>query len=226
MFTATSVENKSVKVEVISQSKNIEIPFYKCSDLDKRNYATVKIGTQVWMAENLAYLPSVNSTYQGSQIVPYYYIYGYQGTDVAVAKQQPNYTTYGVLYNWPAAKTACPAGWHLPTDAEWTILENCLIANGFHYDGTTNGNKIAKSLAATTNWETSSFTGVIGNNLSLNNKSGFSALPGGLFGRMGGFNFIGFYGCWWSDTEATAYGHGILRLDPVPDLRPQQSTPF
>jgi uncharacterized protein (TIGR02145 family) len=63
--------------------------------------------------------------------------YDYNGTSVTDAKATDNYKTYGVLYNWPAAKAACPPGWHLPTDAEWTALENYLIANGYNYDGTT-----------------------------------------------------------------------------------------
>jgi len=206
-FTATSGENKSVKVEVISQSKNIEIPFYKCTDPDKRNYATVKIGTQVWMAENLAYLPTVGPP-KTSTSAPLYYVYGYPGSDVDTAKQQSSYTTYGVLYNWPAAKATCPPGWHLPSDAEWTTLENYLIANGFNYDGTTTGNYIAKSLAATTNWSTYWNIGIIGKDLSLNNKSGFSALPGGYRDNYGDYeNFFGIktFGIWWSSTEYNSY---------------------
>jgi len=87
-------------------------------------YPIVTIGTQCWMAKNLAYLPSVVGPGTGSETTPYYYVYGYDGTDVATAKSQSNYTTYGVLYNWTAANTACPSGWHLPTDAEFTTLTN------------------------------------------------------------------------------------------------------
>ena len=142
-------------------------------------------------------------------------MYGYEGTDVAAAKQQANYTTYGVLYNWPAAMAGasssstnpsgvrgiCPSGWHLPSNSEWQQLEDYLIANGNNYDGTTTGDKIAKSLAATTLWNSSTNTGAIGNNLSLNNKSGFSALPGGSRANDGDFYDIGNYGNWWSSTE-------------------------
>lgn len=96
----------------------------------------------------------------------------------------------------------CPAGWHLPSYAEWTQLENYLIANGYNYDGTTTGNKIAKSMAATTNWHSYSVTGTIGNNLNLNNKSGFSALPGGYrYYFDGAFYSVGFTGDWWSSSE-------------------------
>src|SRR5574344_921488 len=91
---------------------------------DGNQYNWVKIGDQIWMAENLAYLPSVNMVADGSEDAAgsYYYVYGYDGTNVADAKATANYTTYGVLYNWTAALTACPTGWHLPTDAEWTTL--------------------------------------------------------------------------------------------------------
>jgi uncharacterized protein (TIGR02145 family) len=186
-----------------------------------KTYKTVKIGNQEWMAENLAYLPAVHLSSSESYTEPRYYVYGYQGTDVAAAKQQTNYTTYGVLYNWPAAMAGassssanpsgvqgiCPSGWHLPSDAEWEQLRDYLIANGYNYDGSTSGNEIAKSLAAKTHWNTSSWTGVIGNNLSANNSSGFSALPGGYcdddgYGDDdGGFYGIGYHGYWWSSTE-------------------------
>jgi len=91
---------------------------------DSNIYPTVQIGNQCWMAKNLAYLPSVVGPGIGSETTPYYYVYGYNGTSVSAAKATSNYTTYGVLYNWPAANTACPTGWHLPTDAEFTILTN------------------------------------------------------------------------------------------------------
>jgi uncharacterized protein (TIGR02145 family) len=208
------------KITVITGSPNatkeMVVDFYKCTDLDNRNYKTVKIGDQVWMAENLAYLPSVSPSADGSDEVPYYYVYDYQGTVVANAKQLNNYKTYGVLYNWPAAKAGaantsdnsgkvqgvCPAGWHLPSDEEWTQLENFLRINGYNYDGSTSGNKIGKSMAASTNWETSSTIGAVSNNLSDNNKSGFSALPGGnrYHGNRGFLN-IGYLGTWWNSTE-------------------------
>jgi len=195
--------NTTIVTDIPTKSKTIEVEFVRCIDNDNKSYKTVKIGNQIWMAENLAYLPAVSPPTTGSSTNPNYYVDGYTGTDVATAKQQANYKTYGVLYNWPAAKAVCPSGWHLPTDTEWTALEDYLIANGYIYDGTTTGNKIAKSLAATTHWNTSSNTGAIGNNLSLNNKSGFSALPGGYRNYEGAFSGVGESGYWWSPTEAS-----------------------
>ncbi len=172
-------------------------------------YKTVTIGGQVWMAENLKYLPSVVGSGTGSYTTPYYYVYGYSGTNVAEAKATTNYTAYGVLYNWEAAKAACPPGWHLPTDAEWTAMENYLADNGFNYDGTTGGTggKIAKSLGSASGWRSSSNTGTVGNTdyPEYRNKSGFTALPGGYRNFPGAFDFIGGRGYWWSATEHYAF---------------------
>jgi clan AA aspartic protease (TIGR02281 family) len=187
---------------------------------DGNSYKWVKIGKQVWMAENLKYLPSVVGPATGSETIPYYYVYGYDGTNVNSAKNTNNYKTYGVLYNWTAAmanstssstnpsrvKGVCPTDWHLPSDAEWEQLEKYLSNNGYNYDGSIGydenpSSKIAKAMAATTHWGTSSNTGDVGNNLQLNNSSGFTALPGGYRNIVGNFSFIGNYGFWWSATE-------------------------
>ena len=74
---------------------------------DGKIYETVKIGTQTWMAENLAYKPSSGS----------YWAYYNNSNNVA---------KYGYLYNWETAKNVCPSGWHLPSDAEWTTLTDYL----------------------------------------------------------------------------------------------------
>jgi uncharacterized protein (TIGR02145 family) len=186
---------------------------------DNKTYDWVKIGSQVWMSQNLAYLPAVSPPSTGSETAKHYYVYGYEGTNVSSAKATANYMTYGVLYNWPAAMNSaassdanpsgvqgvCPSGWHMPGDTEWTQLENYLIANGFNYDGTTTENKIGKSLAGNTNWNTTTTAGAIGNNLSVNNRSGFSALPGGGRGQSSGiFVYVGEYGRWWSSTEQSS----------------------
>ena len=184
---------------------------------DGKVYKTVTIGEQVWMAENLAYLPSVVGPATISSSTAYYYVYDYNGTDVAAAKATDNYQTYGVLYNWPAAMAGaassdanpsgvqgvCPDGWHLPSDAEWTQLEEYLIANGYNYDGTTTGNQIAKSMANYSGWNTSSTVGAVGNTdyPEYRNKSGFTALPGGYRSNYGALYDIGSSGNWWSSTQ-------------------------
>ena len=200
---------------------------------DGNVYKTVTIGDQLWMAENLAYLPAVSPGSEGggigeysppsgdllkagpsaaaSDTEPRYYVYEYSGTNVEYAKATTNYQTYGVLYNWPAAMTACPSGWHLPSDEEWTQLETYLANNGHNYDGSLGGDnirdKIAISLASATGWDAyaSTNTGAIGNNNAAydayRNKSGFTALPGGYRYYGGSFTSVGSYGLWWSSTQ-------------------------
>jgi uncharacterized protein (TIGR02145 family) len=161
-------------------------------------YKTVTIGNQVWMAENLKYLPSVVGPDSGSITTPYYYVYDYNGTVITDAKDTSNYTTYGVLYNWPAAiagsesstanpsgvKGVCPPGWHLPSDAEWTQLTDYL-----------GGESVAGGkLKSTTHWESP--------NTGATNKTGFTALPAGYRDFHGTFYYIGYKSNWWS---ASAY---------------------
>jgi uncharacterized protein (TIGR02145 family) len=168
---------------------------------DGNVYEMVSIGTQLWMAENLSYLPSVNRLTESSATEQCFYVYGYDGTDLTAAKATENYATYGVLYNWTAAQTVCPTGWHLPSADEWIGLENYLIANGYNYDGSTEGNKIAKALAAKTNWLTSSSQGTPGYMPELNNGSRFAALPGGHRSMYYGlWSYIGNVGNWWTST--------------------------
>ena len=179
---------------------------------DGKVYQTVVIGNQVWMAENLAYLPSVNMVADGSEDAAgsYYYVYGYDGTNVADAKATDNYATYGVLYNWTAAmdgeassttnpsgiQGVCPAGWHLPSEAEWTELTNYLGGTSVA------GGKLKET--GTTHWNTP--------NTGATNETGFTALPGGYRNINGSFNFIGIYGNWWSATEYNATNAWILRM--------------
>lgn len=201
-FNAKGGVHLSVVVQIITQSKNIEFPFYKCTDPDNRNYATIKMGNQVWMAENFAYLPSISSDASISNSLPYYYVYGNTLKTVSGAKSLDNYKTYGVLYNWTAAKAVKPTGWHLPSITELEAFENYLKNNGFS-DGSSifGGSYIAKSIAATTKWSSSSISKSVGNNLLSNNKSGFSALPGGQLDNEGVFHSIGSNGYWWSSSE-------------------------
>ena len=140
------------------------------------------------MAENLKYLPSVADPGTGSQTTPYYYVYGYDGTDVTDAKATSNYTIYGVLYNWPAAVNACPTGWHLSSDAEWIQLTDYLGGESVA------GGKLKET--GTTHWNSP--------NTGATNETGFTALPGGYRGYTGTFYYIGYHGYWWSATALDA----------------------
>ncbi len=131
---------------------------------DGKVYKIVTIGTQTWMAENLAY------NGPDSEGNPINGIVAYNNDESHVA-------TYGWLYTWNAAMAACPPGWHLPTLGEYNTLFNYLIDNGYGYEG--NGDYIAKALAATSGWDDSPWPGYPGNDQGSNNSSGFSAIPGG-----------------------------------------------
>ncbi|MDD2621843.1 MAG: FISUMP domain-containing protein [Bacteroidales bacterium] len=152
---------------------------------DGNVYKIVSIGNQVWMAENLRYLPSVVGPETGSETAPYYYVYDYNGTNITDAKTSSNYSTYGVLYNWQASKTACPEGWHLPTDAEWTELIEFLGGEEVA------GGKLKET--GTTHW--------ISPNTDASNETGFTALPAGYRDNNGNFIHFGYNSYWWSATE-------------------------
>ena len=160
---------------------------------DSHPYNWVRIGNQIWMAENLAYLPAVNPLSSESYTEPSYYVYDYSGTDVALAKENTNYTTYGALYNWPAALIACPPGWHLPSDDELRQLEMALGMTQAQADATGwRGTDQGTQLKATSGWN---------NNGSGTNTSGFKALPSGNRSHNGVFADIGNTGTWWSSIE-------------------------
>jgi len=171
-------------------------------DADGNIYNTVTIGTQTWMVENLKTtkyndgiaIPNVTGNTAWSNLTTgAYCLYG---------NDSNNKHKYGLLYNWYAVNTGklAPAGWHVATDADWTTLENYLIANGYNYDGTTTGNKIGKSLAAQRLYSPSTNDGAVGNDLFQNNRSGFSGLPGNWRAPGGYFeNPIG--AGWWTSTQ-------------------------
>lgn len=174
---------------------------------DGTTYITVPIGEQTWMAENLKYLPYVYKPENGSIESVRRYVYGYDGTDVAEAKETDNYKTYGVLYNWPAAKNACPPGWHIPSGDEWMQLVNYLADNGYNYDNSTGGggNKIGKAVTLDYGWKHSEKEGAVGNTdyPAYRNKSGFSALPAGMrHWKEGTYMHKGEFVYFWSSTKA------------------------
>ena len=190
---------------------NPDLTYGTMTDIDGNIYKTIQIGTQVWMAENLKYLPSVSPSSEESDNIPLYYIYDYQGTNLAEAKVTDNFVTYGTLYNWPAAIEACPAGWHLPSVEEWTELDNYLANNGFNFDGTIGGgsDKIGKAMASDFRWEISATPGAIGNKdyPDVQNLSGFSALPAGFayIASTAGFTWVEWQASFWSSTQKDNY---------------------
>ena len=180
----------------------------KVTDIDGNQYGTLLIGEQCWMAENLratkfADGTSISLGSETSSTTAYRYYPNNSSSNVA---------TYGYLYNWPAAmhgasssstnpsnvQGVCPTGWHLPSDAEWTQLTDYLSSQSeYQCGGSTT--KIAKSLASTTGWNSSSENCAVGNTPANNNSTGFGALPAG--GYAGSFGTGAYF---WSATEASS----------------------
>jgi len=165
----------------------------KVSDIDDNSYNTIKIGDQVWMAENLKTTKYSNGDLIGTTD-PYNldisgetdpkYQWAFNG-------DESNIADYGRLYTWYAVtdgRNICPAGWHVPTDADWTILTDYLgglsVAGGKLKD------------IGTVHWSSP--------NNGATNESCFTALPGGVREDDGTFGNFGTYGYWWSATEYDA----------------------
>ncbi len=156
-------------------------------------YQTVTIGSQTWFAENLRYSSGMTQIIDSVQWLN-------NGTNPAwmyYENNPSNYAIYGKLYNWYAVSTGnlCPSGWHIPSDAEWTILTDYL-----------GGENIAGGkMKNTTGWQSP--------NIDATNESCFSGLPGG--GLCEGYvfcssnNMSNSIAYWWSSTEnlaGTAWG--------------------
>jgi uncharacterized protein (TIGR02145 family) len=133
---------------------------------DGQVYRKVNVGGKTWMAQNLNYAAEGSKCYENNA---------------------GNCDKYGRLYDWNTAMKACPAGWHLATDADWTALVN--YAGGESTAGT--------KLKSTSGWA---------NNGNGTDNYGFSALPGGYDHSGGNFNGAGNYGFWWSAAGYLAKG--------------------
>ncbi|MBI5186442.1 MAG: chitobiase/beta-hexosaminidase C-terminal domain-containing protein [Nitrospinae bacterium] len=175
------------------------------TDIDGNVYNTVTIGAQTWMKENLKVtkyrdgtaIPTTTADISAETSPKYQWAYN---------ATESNASIYGRLYTWHAATDSrglCPAGWHLPTDSEWTTLENYLGGSSVA------GGKMKE--AGTTHWASP--------NTGADNSSGFTALPGGYRHRNGTFSNVGYYGFLWSATGYSSagawrrdlyYGDGIV----------------
>jgi uncharacterized protein (TIGR02145 family)/uncharacterized repeat protein (TIGR02543 family) len=201
--------------EIVTGSTGDKILYakWKCGDgiimdIDGNVYHTVKIGNQVWTIENIRTtryndgkkIPNVTDSLAWSKLSTPGYCFNNNNTSASEMEK------WGALYNWYAVNMGklAPEGWHVPTDADWDTLVNYLT----NIDIIIGTNKIAKLLAAKTDWATSTTTGAIGNDLLKNNASGFLALPSGYRNNDGSFYYQGEYGDWWSNMEndaSTAY---------------------
>ena len=157
------------------------------SDIEGNIYKTIRIGNQIWMAENLKatkfnngnLIPYVPDVTQWTDLVADGYCW-YEN-NASLYKE-----TYGALYNWYVVNKGnlCPTGWHVPSDAEWTSLETFLGGVSVA------GGKLKEE--GTIHW--------LSPNNGATNESGFTGLPGGYRDLNGTFNAIGRYGEWWTST--------------------------
>ena len=160
----------------------------------------VKIGDQTWATKNLDVtefrngdpIPEVRTDADWQKA-------GKHGKPACCYYENDpaNGTKYGKLYNWYAVndpRGLAPKGWHVPSDAEWTILADYL--GGVKEAGT--------KLKSASDWK---------NNSNGSNSSGFAGLPGGGRGDGGKFSGIGAFGYWWRSLEGSAGGAWFLFLD-------------
>jgi uncharacterized protein (TIGR02145 family) len=153
---------------------------------DGHTYALVAIGTQCWFKENLR-----SDNYRNGDAIPgnltdSQWTSTGSGAQAVYNNDPANLATYGRLYNWYAvtdARGLCPVGFHLPTDNEWTALENALGGSSVA------GTALKSSAADSPPWDGA-------------NSSGFSALPGGYRSYAGSFFDLGYSGPCWSSSPS------------------------
>ncbi len=187
----------------------IQAGAYTVKDIDGNIYKTVKIGDQIWMAENLRVthypngdpisLVTDNDLWKNQQNG--YGIYCYYNNDVN--------SEYGILYDFDAVTAClwtkdhkdnqgvCPDGWHLPSRDEWSTLTDYLGGRSVA------GGKLKES--GTAHWNSP--------NTGATNESNFTAFPGGYRKGDGTFDNSGDFGYWWSRTISSATGAEILLLE-------------
>ncbi|MBT7396827.1 MAG: hypothetical protein HN778_18510 [Prolixibacteraceae bacterium] len=152
---------------------------------DNQEYKWVELGNQIWMAENLNVYRLSGSWYYNNDSASYSSVYGrlYDWATVMNGEVSSSANPSGV-------QGICPAGWHLPSDAEWTELSD--YAGG----ESVAGGKLKET--GTSHW--------ISPNIGATNETGFSGLPGGFcyYWEFISFSSITQYGVWWSATEHSA----------------------
>jgi len=206
---ANSISTSQVSYNEILDSAIIYEIEYFTDNRDNQQYKTVKIGNQVWMAENLRAIRLNDGT--SIPVISEKNIWSTLKTSACCwyDNSESIYNSiYGVLYNWHTVATGklCPKDWHVPSDSEWTTLVNYL-------GGLELGGGILKEMGEL-HWKSP--------NIDATNKFNFTALPGGARFRNGYFDFAGFLGSWWCSTEqsndfafyrAVYYNYGVLNKD-------------
>jgi len=170
---------------------------------DGQTYKTVTIGKQTWMARNLNYKTSSGS-------------WCYDNNN----KNTDRCATYGRLYTWNAAKTACPKGWHLPSRKEWGALSDFVGTRPKKLDWISGGDRgyywpgAGYTLMKSEKYYVAGVWIIHGNG---SDKFGFSALLGGDRDSSGSFKHVGDIGYWWTATERDS-GEAYCRLMSSDDV--------
>jgi len=169
------------------------------TDYDGNTYSSVKIGTQVWMQENLKVthyrngtsIPLVTNNNTWNTLT--------SGAYCNYNNSSSNVATYGQLYNYYAAvdtRNLCPSGWHVPSDNDLVILKMFLgmsqtDASSMGLSGTDEGGKLKET--GTVHW--------LSPNQGATNTTGFTALPGGERSPNDGLSYsLNTWGLWWTTT--------------------------
>ena len=186
-----------------------EPPPAPVTDIDGNVYQTVKIGNQVWMAENLAV-----THYRNGDPIPYV-TWGWQNVSEGALcyynSDVSNINIYGFLYNGYAvndSRNIAPEGWHVPTDEDWKVLEiylgmSQIDVDSKGYRGTDEGGKLKE--AGTEHWASP--------NEGATNESGFTALPGGYCDHIfGDFWSMDSSADFWSSTKILRYSLWYRKL--------------
>ena len=178
--------------------ESIELVY--ATDIDANTYKTIRIGRQLWLAENLKVthyrngdpIAKVTDHNEWNNLTT--------GAYCSYANNDTNMEIYGLLYNWYAVydeRGLAPNGWHIPTDAEWKELEIYLGMSASASDsigprGTDEGGKLKEN--STIYWQSP--------NSGATNISGFEALPGGYrLSNKGYFELCG-TGMWWATRNS------------------------
>ena len=200
-------------------------PSQPVTDIDGNEYKTVKLGNQVWMAENLR-----TTRYADGTLIPL----GTEASFTTAYRYYPddssaNVSDYGYLYNWAAVMNGsassdanpsvvqdiCPDGWHVPSDAEWTELTNYVKSQSQYVCGDYTGN-IAKALASEEGWYSYYYGECAVGNPDANNATGFSARPAGYYevvcfdNYFDNYRYFGYDAYFWSATQSDS-GNAYFR---------------
>ncbi len=154
---------------------------YRCVDYDGNSYETVVIGDQVWMAENLKAIHSTNgaTNYLTSELTNW--VFKDVGKRFFLDNDSLYRDIYGYMYNYRAIETGklAPRNWRIPSMEDWETLFSFVKSQKYGYEPSATSDWIGKALASKTIWSQSTIEGSVGYNLSINNITGFNALPGG-----------------------------------------------